>query len=104
MPAQKVFRLNEIDPVLIELTDILAEGNYSFQSIADGVSRGKVTVTDQTLYNWTQRKVKSPSVQKLRAVLRFLGYDLKVTKTNADVGKTYAEIIPFKRAANARRY
>ena len=75
MQLYKTYLFKDKDPVVDLLRTIVKETGMSYKEIAD-----KSGVSHATIMNWFYGDVKRPQHATVMAVVRALGYDMKMTR------------------------
>ncbi len=77
MIAYKSYNFIDKDPIIDEVRTILEKEKVTHTYIED-----RSGVTTQTLRNWFSGSTKKPQTATVRAVLRAIGYDMQIVRSN----------------------
>ena len=70
------YRSGEIDPLMIETLKLLDQSNQTRTVISN-----RCGVSKSCMDNWKRGKVKRPQAATMRFVLRALGYEIKISRS-----------------------
>ena len=75
MNVYKTYRFIDKDPIIDQVRTAIKDAKVSHAYIAD-----KSGVTQTTLRNWFTGHTRRPQAATIRAVLRSIGYDIRVMR------------------------
>lgn len=93
-PSYKSYRFRNKDPIIDLVRTAIADAGVSYQIIED-----RSGVTTQTLRNWFTGPTRKPQFATIQAVLRAIGQELKIVRSN-DLMRSSgagAKVIPLGR-------
>lgn len=77
------------DPIIDQLRTLVQDEGLTYSEVAEAAG-----ITVQTLYNWFTGPTKRPQYATVMCVVRGMGYDLLITRSNS---VRSAKVIPLKR-------